>query len=422
MFQRSISRRTMLRGAGVALALPLLESMCPSLANAKAAEQTKSPQRFVAINIPLGFHPTDFFPKESGRDYALSPYLEVAKDLRDEFTVFSGLSHPDVDGGHSAEKSFLTAAPHPGAPSFTNTISLDQFLAKRIGDQTRFASLTLGSHSLSWSANGVVIPTETSPTKLFSALFLKGSEKDLAQQQAQLQDGQSIMDAVLADARAMQPRISTTDRAKLDQYFTAVRETEQRLAKSQAWLNKPKPQIEEKPPAVIPWMDFTGNFRSFLDVVRLAIQTDSTRVVAFGGDAGSPVSPLKGISQAYHTLSHHGLDTTLIEELRIIDRETIKIWADFLTALRSTPDGDSNLLRNTQVLFGSNLGNANSHSTTNLPIIHAGGRFKHGQHLAFDAKQNSPLAKLFVSILQGCGQEVDRFASGSGTIAGLEQA
>lgn len=417
MSARRLTRRTLLRGAGVALALPLLESMFP----ARAADRVRAPQRFVAMNIPLGFYGPDFFPTATGQDYALSPYLELAKDLRNDFTVFSGTSHPDVDGGHSAEKSFLTAAPHPGAPSFTNTISLDQFLAKRIGDQTRFASLTLGSHSLSWSANGVVIPTEGSPTALFAKLFLKGTEQEIARQERQLQDGQSIMDTLLAEAESLQPRISVADRNKLDQYFTAVRETEQRLVKAELWSKTPKPVVEAKPPEKLPWQDFTGNFRSFLDVVRLALQTDSTRVVTFGGDGGAPVSPLKGVTQAYHSLSHHGLNEGLIDELRIIDRETIRIWADFLTQLKTTPDGDAHLLDNTQVLLGSNLGNANGHLTTNLPILHAGGRFRHGQHLAFDQKNNAPLSNLFVSILQGCGQEVDRFGSSTGTMAGLER-
>lgn len=417
MSARRLTRRTLLRGTGVALALPLLESMFP----ARAADRLPAAQRFVAINIPLGFYGPDFFPTETGQGYGLSPYLELAKDIRDHFTVFSGTSHPDVDGGHSAEKSFLTAAPHPGAPSFTNTISLDQFLARRIGDQTRFASLTLGSHSLSWSANGVSIPTEGSPTALFAKLFLKGTEQEIARQETQLQDGQSIMDTLLAEAEALQPRISVSDRNKLDQYFTAVRETEQRLAKAELWSKTPKPIVDVKPPEKLPWQDFTGNFRSFLDVVRLALQTDSTRVVTYGGDGGAPVAPLKGVTQAYHSLSHHGLNDKLIDELRIIDRETLRIWAEFLTQLKGTPDGDAHLLDNTQVLLGSNLGNANGHLTTNLPILHAGGRFRHGQHLAFDHKNNAPLSNLFVSILQGCGQEVDRFGSSTGTMAGLDR-
>jgi hypothetical protein len=416
MLDRQLTRRTMLRGTGVAIALPLLDAMFP----ARAADKITSPQRFVAINLPLGFYPPDFFPTKAGRDYELSPYLELAKEVRDEFTVISGTSHPDVDGGHSADKSFLTAAPHPGAPSFTNTISLDQFLAKRIGNQTRFASLTLGSHSLSWSANGVPIPVENSPAATFAKLFLKGSEKEIAAQEAHLQDGESIMDLLLADAKSMQSRIGVNDRKKLDQYFTAVRETEQRLAKEEVWSKTPKPKVDAKPPGQLPWMDFTGIFRAYLDVVRLALQTDSTRIVTFGGDGGSPVSPLKGVTQGYHTLSHHGLNPNLIEELKVIDRENIKIWSEFIAALKKTPDGDSTLLRNTQVLLGSNLGNANGHTTTNLPILHAGGRFRHGQHLAFDPKKNAPLSNLFVSMLQACGQEVDRFGSSKGTMTGLE--
>lgn len=416
MSGRRLTRRTLLRGTGVALALPLLESMFP----AWAADKAVPPQRFVAINIPLGFYGPDFFPKDAGADYELSPYLQAAKDLRSDFTVISGTSHPDVDGGHSAEKSFLTAAPHPGAPSFTNTISLDQLLAKRIGDQTRFASLTLGSHSLSWSANGVVVPTESSPSALFEKLFLKGTEKEIARQETRLQDGQSIMDLLVDEARSLEPRVSRADRAKLDQYFTAVRETEQRLAKAELWMKTPKPVVDARAPEKLPWMDFTGHFRSFLDIVRLALETDSTRVVTFGGDGGSPVAPLKGVSQAYHALSHHGQSEPLIDELRIIDRETIRIWAEFLTQLKGTPDGETNLLRNTQVLLGSNLGNANGHLTTNLPIIHAGGAFRHGGHLAFDTRNNTPLCNLFVNILRGCGQDADRFGSSTGPLKGLD--
>src|SRR5215207_677586 len=179
---KELSRRTFLRGAGVCVALPWLEAMLPARIRAAGTAAVTAPRRMVAINIPLSFIPEKFFPQQSGPNYRLSPYLEPGAALRNEFTVFSGVIHPAVDGGHSAEKSFLTAAPHPGARTFKNTISLDQYVAQRLGDKTRFASLTLGDRSLSWSANGVPIPTERYPAKAFAKLFLTGTAKEVAAQ------------------------------------------------------------------------------------------------------------------------------------------------------------------------------------------------------------------------------------------------
>lgn len=407
-----MDRRAFLRGAGVLLALPSLEAF--------GAPKAAAPRRLVAINIPLGFHSPYWFPEKAGRDYPLSPYLMIAEAFRDEMTVISGTSHPECDGGHDTEKTFLTAAPHPGARSFRNTISLDQLLAKEIGGQTRYASMTLGAHSLSWSANGVSIPTMGAPADAFAKLFIQGSAKDVEAQKRSLEDGRSVMDTVLADAKAMEAKVGAADREKLDQYFTAVRETERRLAKAGTWVDTPKPVVAEKPPARFNYMDVTGNFRAYLQVIRLALATDSCRVFTFGGDAGSPVPPLKGVDTAYHGLSHHGKNPQMIAQLEIIDRDTILAWVEFLAALKATKDGDGTLLDRTQVLFGSNMGNANGHLTTNLPIVLAGGAWKHGQHLAFDSAKNYPLARLFVSILQGLGLEHGSFASGAGTMAGLE--
>jgi len=411
MIDTSIPRRVFLRGAGALLALPALEAFgAPRVA----------PKRMVAINIPLGFYPQNFFPEQAGRDYALSPYLKIAEALRGDFTVVSGASHPEVDGGHDAEKTFLTAAPHPGARSFHNTISMDQLVAKQIGARTRHASMSLGSHSLAWSANGVNIPATVSPMDAYAKLFVQGSVKDMAAQKQSLEDGRSIMDAVFDDAKAMESKVGAVDREKLDQYFTAVRETEQRLAKAGSWVETPKPVVKEPSPPKLNYMDVTGHLRGHFQVIRLALATDSCRVFTFGGDSGSPVVPLKGVDQSYHGLSHHGKNPAMIAQLEIIDRDTILAWVEFLTALKATPEGDTNLLENTQVLLGSNLGNANGHTTVNLPIVLAGGPWKHGQHLAFDQAKNYPLARLFVSMMQGLGLEVGSFASGAGTLQGLE--
>lgn len=406
-----ITRRHFLRGAGVVLALPSLEALGAPKA---------PPRRLVCINIPLGFHPPNFFPEQSGPGYAASPYLKAAEALRDHMTVISGTSHPECDGGHDTEKTFLTAAPHPGSRSFRNTISLDQRVAKEIGKDTRFASMTLGDHTLSWSANGVSIPQITRPVDAFSKLFLQGTAKDVAAQKQGLEDGRSVMDTVLADAKAMESKVTAADRDKLDQYFTAVRETEQRLAKAEKWADTPKPVVTEKPPPAFKDADFTNHLRGHYQVMRLALATDSCRVFTLGGHSGSHVPPLKGVDTGYHGLSHHGKNPKMIEQLEIVDRDIIAGWVEFLTALRETKDGDATLLANTQVLMGSNLGNANGHLTSNLPIVLAGGPWKHGQHLAFDQARNYPLARLFVSMLQGLGLEIGSFASGAGTMQGLE--
>ena len=407
------NRRDFLRGAGVALTLPLLESR-------GAVGGTGAPKRMVAVNFPLGFHGPNFFPEQTGRDYALSDYLKPAAPLRNDFTVISGSSHPDVDGGHAAEKSFLTAAPHPGSRSFKNTISLDQFVARRLGGSTRYASLTIGDHGMSWSANGVPIPHESSPSAVFAKLFLRGTPKEVAAQKVHLQDGRSILDVVLEDANRMAARAGKLDREKLDQYFTAVRETEKNLIKAEKWHGTPKPKVDASQPGQFASADIVGRLRAHFEVVRLALTTDSTRVVALGGNGGSQVLPIQGVSLGYHELTHHGKNPEMIQQLELIDRETMKVWADFLTNLKETPEGDGNLLANTQVLLGSNLGNASGHLTTNLPVILAGGGFKHGQHLAFDKINNAPLPNLFVNMLQGLGLEVDEFASSTGTLSGLE--
>ena len=422
MTMNHISRRAFLRGAGVCLALPLLEAMLPSRSKGAGTAAVTSPRRLVAINIPLGFMPEKFFPAQAGAGYAMSEYLAPAASLRGDFTVFSGVSHPGVDGGHSAEKSFLTAAHSPGARTFRNTISLDQFIARQCGDKTRFASLTLGDHSLSWSANGVAIPAEPSPAKTFARLFLSGTVQEIAAQERELQDGRSIMDTVLDDAKSMERSVSAADRAKLDQFFTAVRETEQRLVKTEAWSHTPKPKVAAKQPGPLNAADLVGTFRAQFDVIRLALETDSTRVVTLGGTGYGIVPLIKGVELGYHGLSHHGKNPDMMRQLELIERATLQAFVDFLTSLKQSTSGGASLLDQTQILLGSNLGNASGHLTTNLPVILAGGGFKHGQHLAFDQRNNYPLPNLFVSMLQRMGIETDNFASSTGTMRGLEMA
>jgi len=427
--QRACSRRTFLRASGVALALPLLEAMRPAFSRAAAAPK---PRRMLGVCNNLGLLPDQFFPATTGRDYTLSPYLELLAEHRQDFTVFSGVSHPDVDGGHPADNCFLTAAPHPGNGGFRNSISLDQFVAQQIGNLTRFPTLTLGvnvaqgSRSLSWTGGGVLIPCEDKASEVFKKLFLQGTAAEVAAQVRKLELGRSIMDAVADQTRSLQRDLGARDRERLDQYFTGVRDLEKRLEASKEWEHKPKPVVKVEPPKD-PGdpREYMEKARLMYDMARLAFETDSSRAVTLMLDsANSPVLDIPGaeITDGYHSLSHHGKNAAKLGQLEAIDHEHMKLLGQLFTALKATHEGGDTLLDRTMILYGSNLGNANTHVTTNLPVLLAGGGFKHGQHLAFDKERNYPLPNLFVSMLQRMGIEAARFASSTGTMRGLELA
>jgi hypothetical protein len=431
----ALSRRKFLRGAGILLSLPLLEAMTPAFAGvlkSAASVPGGKPRRFLGICNNLGLLPEHFFPKDSGRDYQPPPYLELLKEHRDEFTVFSGVSHPDVDGGHPADNCFLTAAPHPGSGGFRNTISLDQYIGERIGHLTRFPSLTLGVNvqqglrSLSWTGSGVLIPCEEKAADVFRRMFLQGTKAETEAQVRKLETGQSILDAVAGQAKDLQRGLGARDRDRLDQYFTSVRELEQRMVMSREWERKPKPNVSASVP-----LDpaspkaYMEKVRLMYDMARLAFETDSTRSISLLLDSvNSPAIDLDGvkITDGYHNLSHHGKSTAKLAQLKAIDEWHMRLLANLFSELKAVRENGESLLDRTMILYGSNLGNANTHVTTNLPTIFAGGGFKHGQHLAFDTAHNYPLPNLFVSMLQRMGLETDRFASSTGTMRGLEMA
>jgi len=300
---------------------------------------------------------------------------------------------------------------------------MDQIAAEKIGLQTRHASLVLGSGStgLSWSNGGVEIPSISSPSAVFSKMFLEGNATQKAAARRWLHEGRSILDLTADTARSLERTLGARDREKLDQYFSAVRETEQRLHKAEEWENKPKPKVEAAPPTDIESLsDVVGRTRLLYEVIHLALQSDSTRVITLNQTVPPGVPPVEGVTQGYHNLSHHGRDPGKITELALVEMEQIKAFRDFLAKLHGASEGDGTLLDQTMVLLGSNLGNASSHSNENLPILLAGGGFKHGQHLPFSQTRNVPLANLFVTMLQRLGLETDRFASSSGTLTGLE--
>jgi hypothetical protein len=424
---RAPSRRALLRGAGVSLALPLLNAMLPAAARAQG---TDVPRRMFGICNNLGVLPSEFFPSEPGQDYTPSPYLKLLQDHRKDFTVFSGVSHPNVDGGHPSDISFLTAAPHPASSSFRNTISLDQYIAERIGSQTRFPSLTLavntGARSLSWTGNGVAIPPEQSASSVFRQMFIQGTPQEVEAKMADLDTGRSILDAVADQVRDLERNVGTVDRARLDQYFTSVRDLENRLQASKGWERKPKPVVKEpEPQDPTNPAQYMAKVAAMYGLVRLAFETDSTRSVTLMLDSVStPVVEISGatISDGYHNLSHHGKSEAKLAQLRIIDSWHMRLLADLFKGLKGVHEGGEgqSLLDRTMVLYGSNLGDANAHSTVNMPVLLAGGGFRHLGHLAFDRQQNYPLPNLFLSMLQRLGVETGKFASSTGTMTGLE--
>lgn len=420
---RSLSRRTVLKGVGVSLAMPWLSAMTPACGAARAAT---APRRFVSLTLSLGLVPENLYPTESGRGWKPSLYLEPLADLRDKLTLISGTSHPGVSGGHRAEASLLTAAPMSNAVQTKNTESLDQLLARHFGHQTRFPSLVLGitgGHSPSYTENGAMIPAESSPAKLFTRLFVADSQAARARQVARAREGRSIMDLVAEDTRRLERSLGAGDRGRLDAYLTSVRDLERRLVVAEAWADRPKPVVEAaKPVDVGNPHDVVARQRLMSDMVRLALLTDSTRFVTMHMGGGGGVVPVPGVDEGYHSLSHHGRDAEKLAQLALVEAEIVKSFGEFLRGLAASEEGQETVLDHTTVLLTSNLGNASSHDNRNLPVVVAGGGFRHGSHLAFDRKDNRPLPNLFVSILQQTGLETDRFATSTGTLTGLDPA
>ena len=416
-----LDRRHFLRASGVSLALPWLEALAPVGAAAASAQPRR---RMVCICTPLGVHPPFFFPQKAGKDYELSPYLEVLKDFRNDFTVMSGLAHPDTGPSHDSHHSFLTAAPHPEhRAGFRNTISLDQVAAEHLRGQTRFGSLSLGESSLSWTRSGARVPVDPFAGSVFQRLFLDGRPDQVQAQARRLRDGQSVLDCVRDQAKKAQTALGGNDRAKLDEYFTSVRELEQHMTQAEEWSKKPRPTLppDAKPPKDITnGVDLVGKCRIWFDLIHLALQTDSTLLITLDLLGTSGVPPVAGVTFGHHDLSHHGQDPVKIEQLKKVELEKMKTLQIFLAKLKETKEDGVSLLDRTMVFFSSNLGDAGKHSVKNLPVLFAGGGYKHGQHLAFDQKNPPPLSNLYLSMLHRLGANADKFGSSTGTLTGLE--
>jgi Protein of unknown function (DUF1552) len=428
----SSSRRYFLRAAGVSLALPMLESLggrlfAPSSAIASQPGNRAGdarPMRMVCIGNLLGFYPQAFFPTKTGSLYDLPESIESLKPHQKDFTIFSGLDH-GVKGGHFAMSSFLSGvrtADAKGMPE--GNITVDQRAAETLGGVTRFPTLTLGSESgihggclMSWTRSGTRVPPISTPREFFRKLFVSDGDKEVSASLDRLDLKDSILDAVRGDAKSLQRHLGKRDQEKLEEYFTSVRDVEKQIELRRKWADVPKPDPKIDEPEN---KDFVSDLPVMYDLIALALQTDSTRIATLeiGGDFEASAFDLKS---GYHALSHHGMREESIKALIKMERYQTEQFARFLGKLKSVDDGSGTLLDHSMVLFGSGMGNANSHTNSNLPIILAGGGFAHGQHKAYPTKglHRQPLCNLFLSMLQRFGAEVDTFGTSSSTLTDL---
>ena len=387
------NRRTFLKVAGLGLPLPMLESA--SADESTKAQPDSQARRFVAVGTYLGFHTPSRFPKKPGDRYAMSRVLKPVERHRVRFTLVSGLDHR-APNGHANWSNFLTGS---GTPS----VSLDQLIAAHIGDQTRFSSLQLtcgaaGGGQISFTREGVPLPMTGRPSVVFSQLF--SSDSDKTRMHYVLESGRSVLDLVLDEARSLERRVSRTDRQKLGEYFSSVRDVEKKLQKRREWLDRPSPEVDYRLPKFDPVApDLSLECEAIMyDLMLLALETDSTRVMTLLVPGAGQVFTIdrEKLIAGYHGLSHHGNDPAKIADFNRIGIEHVTRFGRFLDQLQARQDAHGRaLLDSTIVLYGSGMGDANTHNNSNLPVLIAGGAFKHGRYHAIDRKQESSSTPLF---------------------------
>ena len=436
MTRRTLSRRTLLRGAGAALALPWLEAM------AKSAPVAKAPVRMAVLYMPNGVLPDMWTPTAQGVDYTLTPSLEPLSELRSEVSVLTNLWNQSAKGGdgHYVKTSgFLTCStPNKtlGVDININGVSMDQVAAQKAGGRTPLPSLELctapvttgvdrnvgytrvyGSH-IAWSGPTSPLAREINPRLAFERLFrATNPQADSAKNDVLL------LDRVLDDARELRNELGTADRVRMDEYLSVVRSLEQRIERAsngerRSW----KPRVPLNPalkPEGIP-KDHGEHVRLMLDLIALAFETDTTRVATFlfsNAVSNQNFSFVEGVSSGHHSVSHHQKDPEKMRQYQIINRWHVEQFVYLLRKLRSMKEGDSNVLANSMVLFGSGLRDGDKHDPHNLPLLlggGGGGRLITGQHFVFG--EDTPLANLYVSMLDAFGTPVERFADSTGPL------
>lgn len=420
----SLRRRRFLKAAGVSIALPFLESLHP----ARGAESKRpTPRRMVCIGNEFGMYPGAFWPKDDGIDHESTQLLEPLDGLRGDYTLFSHLDH-GLKGGHFAVHTFLTGVKSQDARNMPEGgISLDQRAAEFVGARTRFPSLAIGSDDglhggcqMSWTRTGTRVPPIPGPRELFHTLFVDDDPASKQQANDRIDLHGSILDTVLDDARSLETRLNATDRHKLGEYLESIRSVETKLDLDRKWQRVPKPSVDFDVPTNL---GLAKDLPAIYDLIALALETDSTRIATLEIGDTFRANDL-GVKSGYHGLSHHGHRPDAIEMLTQLERYQVEQFARFVEKLKGMrqPNSDESLLDSTMVLLGSGMGNANSHTNNDLPVVLAGGGFRHRGHVRMpkDARNRVPLSNLFVSMLQRFGVETDTFSTSTGTLTGVE--
>lgn len=443
-----ISRRTVVKGLGTALALPWLEAMGPAPSLSQAAEASKGvPKRMAFLYIPNGAHMPDWTPEKVGPDFELPASLEPLRPFRDDLMVFTGLaqdnafSHGDGPGDHARAMACFLTGTHPRKTDGANIkagVSVDQVAAHKIGHFTRLPSLELGIDpsaqagrcdsgyscayvsNISWSSESTPMAKETNPKLVFDRLFAGGSagESSLARSRSGFYRS-SILDYVSEDANRLRVRLGTTDRRKLDEYMDSVREIERRLDKASIPVDVPEGAVR---PLGVPG-EYAEHVRLMMDMMALAFQADITRVCTFVlANEGSNRSYGEiGIPDGHHELSHHGGNHEKQAKIAKINKFHIGQLAYLLEKLSKVEEGDGSVLDHSMVLYGGGIGDGNRHNHNNLPVLMAGhgcGTVKPGRHLEYPL--NTPLNNLFLSMLDRMDASVDALGDSKGRLEGLE--
>ncbi len=444
---RPLSRRTLLQGLGVSLALPLLESMGGSrlfAADATAA----APVRMAFMYVPNGIHMQTWTPTAEGTVYELPWTLEPLQGLKSELNVLSGLTQQkaaangDGGGDHArALATFLTGtqARKTDGADIRAGVSVDQLAAEELAKYTRFPSLEVGcdpaamvgncdsgyscaySSNISWKSESQPVPKETDPKLIFERLFSNGrvGESEAARGRRE-KYSQSVLDFVTDDANRLSDKVSGSDRRKLDEYMTAVREIELRIAKSREKVDMS--DIQAKKPAGIP-KDNAEHIRLLGDLMVLAFQTDTTRVstFVFANEGSNRSYPEIGVSEGHHELSHHQKNADKNEKLRKINRFHVEQFAYIINKMKETPEGEGTLLDNSMVIYGSGIGDGDAHNHDDLPIVmagRAGGAIDTGRHIKIE--NGTPLTNLYLSMLDLVGAKVESLGDSNGRLKGLK--
>jgi hypothetical protein len=388
----------------------------------RGAEAVKAPRRLVCIGLDFGLRPEMFFPNGEGTAFELTPMLKSLERWRQRMTIFSQLEHPGVQGGHYGVHAFLSGVRREQAGGFSEgCVSLDQLVEEECGGLTRFPSLCLGvggGDAISWTRSGIAIPKLEDPAAVFDLLFRPGDQATGNQRRAKFSENESVVDLIYRDAKRVAPNLDRWDRDKMEEFMESVRQFERSNRTSAAWFDRPLPSTSGSRPS---WnnngcMDLV---RANFEVAALALQSDATRIITLNIGGGLPVTRIPGINRGYHDLSHSGKDEEKLRQLRIIETALVEEFDHFLGRLATMKDiGGGNLLDNTAVVFGSGMGNASSHANTNLPLLLAGGGFKHGRHLLFPkhGRQQTPLCDLYVTLLQQMGIERAKFGTSTGNL------